>query len=250
MLSSFDRGARGLDYSHFWADPKASKLSVALVLFDFPKGLTDYTHCIGRTARPGQTGGRAVLFLAEYRYWIGRELVDLLQTCQQPVPPELSSLVESDEKFKADFGSAMALLREGRPICAEDGPVPCGGEFDEDQEVWILPATLPSYRRKLLHSMANALELPHVSRNTPRGRQLYIAREREHLGEKFFVKGEEVLVTAKGSSAPVIRQVADPIIHFRTRCIKVFGPGDMTEDVCVDYIDYMPTATPSGFQTS
>jgi superfamily II DNA/RNA helicase len=48
-------------------------------LFDFPNSIGDYANCIGRTARPGQRGGRVVAFLPEGRFWIAGELIALLE---------------------------------------------------------------------------------------------------------------------------------------------------------------------------
>ena len=56
-----------------------SPRSLAVFLFDFPNSIGDYANCIGRTARPGQRGGRVVAFLPEGRFWIAGELIALLE---------------------------------------------------------------------------------------------------------------------------------------------------------------------------
>ncbi|CAK0851596.1 unnamed protein product [Prorocentrum cordatum] len=102
----------------------------------------------------------------------------------------------------------------------------------------ILPAVLPSYRRKLLHWLADEIGLPHVSADMPDGsRRLHIATEREALPDRFFVEGEEVEVTRGRHAAVAV--VVDPRMHRRQRTIRVRFQGAREEvDVPVE------TATP------
>merc|ERR1719478_700906 len=98
----------------------------------------------------------------------------------------------------------------------------CGGDFEPDSGVWTLPATLPSYRRKLLHWMADELGLPHVSTGEPPNRRLHIARSREELPERFFMEGEDVMVESRqdwGRSSRGI--VVDSKIRRGHRTIRV-----------------------------
>lgn len=57
----------------------SSTRSLAVVLYDFPSSIGEYANCIGRTARPGQRGGRVYAFLPEGRFWIAGELIALLE---------------------------------------------------------------------------------------------------------------------------------------------------------------------------
>lgn len=59
--------------------PCITPRSLAVLLFDFPGSIGDYANCIGRTARPGQRGGRVYAFLPEGRFWIAGELIALLE---------------------------------------------------------------------------------------------------------------------------------------------------------------------------
>lgn len=234
LFSSFAAGARGLDYGDTaaLAAEAATPLSLVVLLFDFPPTIKDYAHCIGRTGRPGQQAGRVVAFLPEMRFWIARELSALLQHCKQPVPRELEDLIDGDRRFLVECRQAMVLVREGSEVPPEAA---CGGDWDASREVWVLPSALPSYRRKLLHMLADELGVPHVSAGEPR--RLHMAKAREALPDKFFIEGEDVLVAPpRRGSRPVHGVVTDPRIHRRQRTVRVRFEGGWEEDVPADAV--------------
>lgn len=212
----------GADAPSTLATVAAPPLSLVVVLFDFPPTIKEYAHCIGRTARPGQRAGRAVAFLPEMRFWIARELASLMEQCEQPVPEALSKLIDEDQTFLDACRAAMQGLKDGRGV-AEDGL--CGGDFDADHGVWTLTAALPSYRRRLLHCLADELALPHVStgdRNSEAGRRLHVALRREDLPDSFFWEGEEVELHADRRGDTHMRGVViDPKIHPQSRTVRV-----------------------------
>ena len=63
----------------------------AVVNYDFPNGVEDYIHRIGRTGRAGATGEAYTLFTPQdSRY--ARELARVLREAGQQVPPELETM--------------------------------------------------------------------------------------------------------------------------------------------------------------
>jgi len=80
VMVATDVAARGLDVPNVGA----------VINFDFPNGVEDYVHRIGRTGRAGATGESFTFFTPQdFKY--GRELCKLLQDAGQPVPPELAN---------------------------------------------------------------------------------------------------------------------------------------------------------------
>ncbi|CAE8595783.1 unnamed protein product [Polarella glacialis] len=227
LVSTFSLAGRGLDFSDSMAaaDSRVNGLSLAVLLFDFPNNIREYANCIGRTARPGQRGlGRAVSFLPEGRFWIAGELIAMLDHCGQLVPEPLRRQHSDDAGFVAEMRAAMQKLLQPEAAAGDALPhVQCGGDFDAAKGVWILPASLPSYRRKLLHCLADELGLPHVSSGSDGLRRLHIARDRDALPDKFFVEGEEVLVAdPRWPKEPTYRgMVVDPKINRRNRTLRV-----------------------------
>eukprot|EP00927_Polykrikos_kofoidii_P049105 TRINITY_DN43231_c0_g1_i1.p1 TRINITY_DN43231_c0_g1~~TRINITY_DN43231_c0_g1_i1.p1 ORF type:complete len:734 (+),score=116.46 TRINITY_DN43231_c0_g1_i1:62-2203(+) len=261
LITTFRIGSRGLDFSDTTASAvdrgllggdgdgnadddgdqiraAASPLSVVIILFDFPPTIQDYAHCIGRTKRPGQRGGRVVAFLPEMRFWIARELVSLMEQCEQQVPSALSDLVAQDQAFLDGCRAAMQGLKDGK------GEVDEGlfhGEFDGDHGVWSLPASMPSYRRKLLHMLADEFGLPHVStgdRNSGE-RRLHVALQREQLPDCFFWEGEEVEVVRQDSSR-MHGVVIDSRLHPQYRTIMVQIEDGCNIKVPVDRVRLRP----------
>eukprot|EP00929_Paragymnodinium_shiwhaense_P102417 TRINITY_DN65604_c0_g1_i1.p1 TRINITY_DN65604_c0_g1~~TRINITY_DN65604_c0_g1_i1.p1 ORF type:complete len:715 (+),score=91.09 TRINITY_DN65604_c0_g1_i1:71-2146(+) len=234
LVTSFQVGSRGLDY----VDSKGNEVPICVVvlLFDFPPTIKDYIHCIGRTHRPGQSNaGRAVAFLPEMRFWIAAELATLLEECEQAVPPELQELIQKSDGFLGVCKSVMGCLRDSKLPVDLDACL-SQGEYDELRGLWTLPRTLVSYQRKLLHMMADEFDLPHVSTGDPaseKGRQLHVARSREALPDKFFVEGEEVVVSRGGQWKGV---VIDPKIKPQRRDIEVEYPGGRRSRECVDHV--------------
>jgi len=242
LITTFALGSRGLDYADTTAAAgQARPLSMAVLLFDFPQTIKDYAHCIGRTGRPGQLAGRALSFLPEMRFWIARELVQLLEHCGQPVPHELADLIAKDDAFLADCREAMLQLRDGAPPMGRSqqqrsgGGAACGGDFDAGSGVWVLPPSLLSYQRKLLHWLADEVGLPHVSAGDAPERRLHIARTRSALPDYFFIEGEDIEVQPRRQGdRPIHGVVADPKVHRRNRTVLVRLEDGEEVDIPVD----------------
>ncbi|CAE7738981.1 DBP2 [Symbiodinium sp. CCMP2592] len=231
LISTFSLAGRGLD---FHDTGSYLQLSLAVVLFDFPANIGEYANCIGRTSRPGQKEGRVYAFLPEGRFWIAGELIQLLEHCGQQVPQDLQDLSSQDAAFMAEVKAAMQQLLAGElsPESLPQGQ----GTYDPASQVWTLPASIPSYRRKLIHTLADELSLPHVSYGASRDRKLCMATDRKALPEKYFVEGEAVIVVGRNGHKDRGR-VKDPRLRFRniTVCFdntKFFGeyPLDVRAD--------------------
>lgn len=238
LVSTFALASRGLDYADAIASAQScsdrpQKLRLTVLLFDFPRNIKDYCHCIGRTSRPGQLEGRAVSFLPESKFWLARELVEVLKHSSQDVPQELQQLVEKDNDFETECRESMRQLVDGKPPLLDV----CGGDFDTERSVWKLPATLPSYRRKLLHWMSDEMGLPHISTGEAPSRRLHIARDRENLPERFFMEGEEVMVEARHEGGyPKPGSIVDGKVHRRYRTVAVRFRSGKQADVAVDKV--------------
>jgi len=235
LVSTFALASRGLDYSDVIASSASSSgpapLRLAVLLLDFPRNIKDYCHCIGRTARPGQLDGRAVAFLPETKFWLAKELVAVLEHSGQEVPRELQELVDKDQDFETQCREGMIRLRYDESPLLDEAQGACGGDFDAEHGLWTLPATLPSYRRKLLHWLADELGLPHVSTGEQPSRHLHIARAREDLPERFFMEGEEVMVESRREGGwPSEGIIVDPKIrrNYRTVAVK-FRSGNQAD---------------------
>merc|ERR1711865_282318 len=77
-----DVAARGLDVK-----------DITLVInYDFPNGIEDYVHRIGRTGRAGAKGASHTFFTSNNAKQ-SRDLVRVLSEANQPVPHELQALV-------------------------------------------------------------------------------------------------------------------------------------------------------------
>jgi len=245
LVSTIAMGSRGLDYSDVTsASAGKHAISLAVLLFDFPQNIKDYIHCIGRTERPTQQAGRAIAFLPEMRFWIAKELRIVLEKSGQQVPPELNTLIESDLQFLASCRSAMVQLQaaesDEQNLTVTDGVT--SGDMDTSRGIWILPATLPSYRRKLLHFLADEFGLFHVSSGTPPlGRRLHISRDRDLLPDRCFLLGEAVWAPSCQGGRPIRGSIADPRVHKAYRTIHIrFRRGSVVEvpvdlvQVCVE----------------
>jgi ATP-dependent RNA helicase DBP3 len=89
LLVATDVAARGLDIP-----------GVEYVInYTFPLTIEDYIHRIGRTGRAGKTGIAHTLFTHHDRARAG-ELVDVLRTAGQTVPPELEKYGPTIKKKK------------------------------------------------------------------------------------------------------------------------------------------------------
>jgi ATP-dependent RNA helicase DDX5/DBP2 len=83
ILVATDVAARGLDVK----DIKY------VINYDFPGGIEDYIHRIGRTGRAGSTGSSYTFFTSD-KFKHAKDLVAVLQEANQPVPEELMKLAD------------------------------------------------------------------------------------------------------------------------------------------------------------
>ena len=83
MLVATDVASRGLDVQDI----------TAVINFDFPSNVEDYVHRIGRTARAGQKG-KAISFFTPDDSGRAKSLVQLMEKCNQNVPPELDQIAK------------------------------------------------------------------------------------------------------------------------------------------------------------
>ena len=69
-----------------------------VINFDFPNGVEDYIHRIGRTGRAGAKG-TAITFFTSNNAKHARELINLLKEAGQAVPPALVGLQRSASAY-------------------------------------------------------------------------------------------------------------------------------------------------------
>merc|ERR1712066_260600 len=81
ILVATDVASRGLDVK----DIKY------VINYDFPGGIEDYIHRIGRTGRAGATGSSYTFFTAD-KAKHAKDLISVLKEASQPVPEELEKL--------------------------------------------------------------------------------------------------------------------------------------------------------------
>ncbi|EIE25575.1 DEAD-domain-containing protein [Coccomyxa subellipsoidea C-169] len=96
VMVATDVAARGLDVPNVGA----------VVNYDFPNGVEDYIHRIGRTGRAGASG-EAYTFFTPQDSKYARELSRVLREANQVVPPELESM--------QSFGRGYSSSRYGAP---------------------------------------------------------------------------------------------------------------------------------------
>jgi len=88
ILVATDIAARGLDVK----DIKY------VINYDFPGGIEDYVHRVGRTGRAGATGSSYTFFTAD-KFKHAKDLVAVLKEANQPVPEELLKLAEGGGRY-------------------------------------------------------------------------------------------------------------------------------------------------------
>ncbi|KAL6532513.1 hypothetical protein OROGR_014483 [Orobanche gracilis] len=94
VLVATDVAARGLDIRDIRV----------VVNYDFPTGIEDYVHRIGRTGRAGATG-IAYTFFSEQDWKHAPDLVKLLEGANQVVPPEVRDIaLRGGPSFSKDRG--------------------------------------------------------------------------------------------------------------------------------------------------
>merc|ERR1719281_2228673 len=85
ILVATDVASRGLDVK----DIKY------VINYDFPNGVEDYIHRVGRTGRAGATGSSYTFFTQE-KFKHAKDLIGVLEEAKQPVPEELQKLAGND----------------------------------------------------------------------------------------------------------------------------------------------------------
>lgn len=65
-----------------------------VINYDFPNGIEDYIHRIGRTGRAGATGTAYGYFDPSTDGKLGRDLIKILRDAKQVVPPELEEAAQ------------------------------------------------------------------------------------------------------------------------------------------------------------
>uniref|UniRef100_A0A803QF16 RNA helicase n=1 Tax=Cannabis sativa TaxID=3483 RepID=A0A803QF16_CANSA len=85
ILVATDVAARGLDIKDIRV----------VVNYDFPTGVEDYVHRIGRTGRAGATG-MAYTFFSEHDWKYAADLIKVLEGANQHVPPEVREIAMRD----------------------------------------------------------------------------------------------------------------------------------------------------------
>lgn len=114
ILVATDVAARGLDIKDIRV----------VINYDFPTGIEDYVHRIGRTGRAGATGV-AYTFLSEHDWKHAADLVKVLEGANQQVPPQVREMALRG-------GPAYSKDRNGMNRF-ESGPAPAfagGGRWD------------------------------------------------------------------------------------------------------------------------
>ncbi|CAI5706923.1 unnamed protein product [Peronospora farinosa] len=71
-----------------------------VVVYDFPKKITEYVHLIGRTGRGGDVAGNALTLVNLEDRSLFRELVPLLRQAKVPVPREVYQSIHSEDTKK------------------------------------------------------------------------------------------------------------------------------------------------------
>ncbi|KAH7435009.1 hypothetical protein KP509_06G044900 [Ceratopteris richardii] len=112
ILVATDVAARGLDIKDIRV----------VINFDFPTGVEDYVHRIGRTGRAGATG-IAYSFFTEQDAKHAKELIGVLEGANQKVPRELRDFAASSfyPKRGGRWESKPAGIRDGHPGGFEGG---------------------------------------------------------------------------------------------------------------------------------
>ncbi|KAL3617160.1 hypothetical protein CASFOL_038907 [Castilleja foliolosa] len=103
VLVATDVAARGLDIRDIRV----------VVNYDFPTGIEDYVHRIGRTGRAGATG-IAYTFFSEQDWKHAPDLIKVLEGANQAVPPEVRDIaLRGGPSFSRDRGGPMNRYDSG-----------------------------------------------------------------------------------------------------------------------------------------
>ncbi|PON80229.1 DEAD-box ATP-dependent RNA helicase [Parasponia andersonii] len=108
VLVATDVAARGLDIKDIRV----------VINYDFPTGVEDYVHRIGRTGRAGATGV-SYTFFSEQDWKYAADLIKVLEGANQHVPPEVRDIAMrggpgfgKDRRFDSGFGGRGGM-RDG-----------------------------------------------------------------------------------------------------------------------------------------
>eukprot|EP00252_Welwitschia_mirabilis_P020996 TRINITY_DN5268_c0_g1_i2.p1 TRINITY_DN5268_c0_g1~~TRINITY_DN5268_c0_g1_i2.p1 ORF type:complete len:505 (+),score=87.30 TRINITY_DN5268_c0_g1_i2:313-1827(+) len=140
VLVATDVAARGLDIKDIRV----------VINYDFPTGVEDYVHRIGRTGRAGASG-LAHTFFSDQDGKFAAELIKVLERAEQKVPPELREIAARYSNSgrgrggRGDFGSRGGRdgnrgfgggrgdsFANGRGAGSAWGTASTGGRFDRD----------------------------------------------------------------------------------------------------------------------
>lgn len=99
-----------------------------VINYDFPTGVEDYVHRIGRTGRAGATG-LAYTFFCDQDAKYAADLIKVLEGANQRVPSELRALVSRGGygKARSRWGSSSGGRDGGRPYGAGRSDSSYGG---------------------------------------------------------------------------------------------------------------------------
>lgn len=113
-----------------------------MINFDFPTGVEDYVHRIGRTGRAGATG-EAYTFFGDQDAKHASDLVKLLEGANQHVPPEVREMASrgGGGMGRSRWGSGGGGRYDGgrgggrydSPYSGRDGGRGGGGGYDREQ---------------------------------------------------------------------------------------------------------------------
>ncbi|KAI4344727.1 hypothetical protein L6164_011921 [Bauhinia variegata] len=105
ILVATDVAARGLDIKDIRV----------VINYDFPTGIEDYVHRIGRTGRAGATG-LSYTFFSEQDWKHAGDLIKVLEGANQHVPPELRQMTLRGPSNFAKDRSGMNRFDSGGPV--------------------------------------------------------------------------------------------------------------------------------------
>lgn len=97
-----------------------------VVNYDFPTGVEDYVHRIGRTGRAGATG-IAYTFFGEQDAKHASDLIKILEGANQRVPPEIREMAS-----RGGFGRSRPRWGSGSGYGGRDGGHGYSGSFDRE----------------------------------------------------------------------------------------------------------------------
>ncbi|CAK9138833.1 unnamed protein product [Ilex paraguariensis] len=117
ILVATDVAARGLDIKDIRV----------VINYDFPTGVEDYVHRIGRTGRAGATGV-SYTFLSDQDWKYAAELVKVLEGANQHVPPEVREMaLRGGPSFGKDRGGMNRFDSMGGDVGRGGGRWDSGG---------------------------------------------------------------------------------------------------------------------------